>query len=258
MDTLVRVATVSMVDAGRFIADGYVKLDEAAPRAVADLARAALWRQAAGMVPDDPGTWREPVAWMSDLTGEGPFGQIIGSPRLAAALDELCGQRDGQRDGQRGWVPRGTLGNIPVRFPVLPAADDRGWHIDANARLPGGGYGYGLRSQTMLVLTLLSEVGQDDAPTRIRAGSQRDAAGLLGDRVLDPFAAAPLLDAASARRPVCPATGRPGDMYLVHPLTVHAADEHRGREPRFMAQTPVFLTAPLTPGGDSPLAQAIG
>ena len=53
------------------------------------------------------------------------------------------------------------------------------------------------------------------------------------------------------------ATGHPGDMYLVHPLTVHAADEHRGREPRFMAQTPVFLTAPLSPDGDSPLARAI-
>jgi hypothetical protein len=244
---------VSIVDAGRFIADGYVKLDEAAPPAVADLARAALWRQA-GLSPDDPGGWREPVAWVSDLTGEGPFGQIIGSPRLAAALDELCGQEA----GQRAWVPRGTLGNIPVRFPVLPAADDRGWHIDANATLPGGGYGCGLRSATMLVLTLLSEVGPDDAPTRIRAGSQRDAAAVLGDQVLDPFAAGPLLDAASAHRPVCLATGRPGDMYLVHPLTVHAADEHHGRQPRFMAQTPVFLTAPLAPGGDSPLARAIG
>ena len=244
---------MGIVDAGRFIADGYVKLDEAAPRAVADLARAALWRQAR-LSPDEPGNWRAPVMWVSDLTGEGPFGQIIGSPRLAAALDELCSHPA----GQRGWRPRGTLGNIPVRFPVRPAADDRGWHIDANASLPGGGYGCGLRSQTMLVLTLLSPVGPDDAPTRIRAGSQRDAAALLGDRVLDPFAAGPLLDAASAGRPVHRATGQPGDMYLVHPLTVHAADEHRGREPRFMAQTPVFLTAPLTPGADSPLARAIG
>ena len=39
MDTLVRVATVSIVDVERFTADGYAKLGEAAPRAVADLAR---------------------------------------------------------------------------------------------------------------------------------------------------------------------------------------------------------------------------
>ena len=53
------------------------------------------------------------------------------------------------------------------------------------------------------------------------------------------------------------ATGLPGDMYLLHPLTVHAADEHRGSEPRFKGQTPVFLTAPVTPGGGNALARAI-
>jgi hypothetical protein len=53
------------------------------------------------------------------------------------------------------------------------------------------------------------------------------------------------------------ATGEPGDMYLVHPLTVHAADEHRGTRPRFMAQTPVFLTAPVAPGEGNALARAI-
>jgi hypothetical protein len=248
VDSLARVSSVSVVDVGRFVTDGFVKLGQGAPRAAADAARALLWRQI-GLSPDDPGGWREPVTWASDLTGEGPFGEIISSPRLAAALDEVC--------GPRGWVPRGQLGMVPVRFPRLPGADDRGWHIDANVPQPDGSHRAGTRSRTMLLLTLLSAVGPDDAPTRIRAGSQRDAAAALGDRVLDPFAAGPLVDAASAGRPLAYATGQPGDMYLVHPLTVHAADEHRGTEPRFMAQTPVFLTEELSPAGDSPLAQAI-
>lgn len=34
----------------------------------------------------------------------------------------------------------------------------------------------------------------------------------------------------------------------------HAADEHRGTTPRFMAQSPVVLTSPLTPASSSPLA----
>jgi hypothetical protein len=171
----------------------------------------------------------EPVFWASDLTGEGPFGEIARSPLLARALDELC--------RASGWVPRGQLGMVPVRFPRLPPADDRGWHVDSNVFPPGGGALCGARSQTMLLLTLLSDVGPDDAPTRIRIGSQRDA--------------------ASERRPLAYATGQPGDVYLVHPLTVHAADEHRGGEPRFMAQTPLFLTAPLTQGGSSALSLAI-
>ena len=239
---------MGIVDVERFVADGFVKLAEAAPRAVGDAARALLW-QRAGLSPDDPAGWREPVVWTSDLAGEGPFGEIIGSPRLAEALDEIC--------GPGGWVPRGTLGMIPVRFPRLPGADDRGWHIDASVPQPDGRYLAGVRSQTILLLTLLSDVGPADAPTRIRAGSQRDATAALGDRLLDPFEAGPLVDAASAHRPVSYATGRPGDVYLVHPLTVHAADEHRGDEPRFMAQTPVFLAEPLTPGADNALARAI-
>jgi hypothetical protein len=36
---------------------------------------------------------------------------------------------------------------------------------------------------------------------------------------------------------------------------VHAADEHRGTTPRFMAQAPIMLTDPLTPASSSPLAR---
>ncbi len=60
---------------------------------------------------------------------------------------------------------------------------------------------------------------------------------------------------ASARR-VLEVTGQLGDMYVVHPFTAHAADAHRGRTPRFMAQSPVVLTRPLTHASASPLARA--
>jgi hypothetical protein len=60
---------------------------------------------------------------------------------------------------------------------------------------------------------------------------------------------------ASAGRPIVLATGGPGDMYLVHPFTVHAADEHRGATPRFMAQSPVMLTAPISPDTPSSLGR---
>ncbi|WP_240973084.1 VOC family protein [Nonomuraea composti] len=52
--------------------------------------------------------------------------------------------------------------------------------------------------------------------------------------------------------------GSPGDAYVVHPFAVHAAQEHLGTEPRFMAQAPVMLTTPLAPGnGATALARAI-
>jgi hypothetical protein len=149
---------------------------------------------------------------------------------------------------------RGSLGNIPVRFPVIPPNDDRGWHVDANTPRPDGSWAVSGRPHTVLLLTLLSDVGPDDAPTRIRAGSHHDVARAFGDDVLEAVAAGPLVDECSTGRPVGHATGEPGDMFVVHPFTVHAADEHRGRRPRFMAQAPIMLTAPLGPTASTPLA----
>lgn len=237
-----RRATLSCVAAGglisnAFATDGFVKLAQPELRTAADVARVRLWRQL-GLSPEAPEQWPEAVMWTADLTGDGPFGEIIGSRALAQALDDIC--------GAGGWVPRGSLGNIPVRFPVTPAADDRGWHIDFNTPRDDGSWCVSGRPRTMLLLTLLSEVGPDDAPTRIRVGSHLDVAQALGDGEYDFMAAGPLVDQASAGRPLAHATGSPGDMYLVHPFTVHAADEHRGTTPRFMAQCPVMLTAPLT------------
>ena len=94
--------------------------------------------------------------------GVGPFG----------ALDSLCGT--GGRHARR------ALGNIPVRFPVQPPAEDRGGHIDLNTPLSADHWAVCGRPHTLLLLTLLSEVSSDDAPTRIRVGSHRKIAAGLG------------------------------------------------------------------------------
>lgn len=234
-----------MPDLDVFMADGFLKVEQAVSRSVAEAAQAVLWRQL-GLSPDDPERWLAPVRWAADMTGQGPFGELVRSPALAAALDQIC--------GAGGWLPRGCLGNIPVRFPVSPPDDDRGWHIDANTPQSDGSWAVTGRPHTALLLTLLSDVGPADAPTRIRAGSHRDVASVLGPDPVDLAEMGRLVDDASAQRPVVHATGESGDMFVLHPFTVHAADEHRGRIPRFMAQSPVMLTAPLTPASSSALA----
>lgn len=234
--------SAAMPDIDTFTSDGYLKLEQAAPRDAGDAARQLLWRQL-GLSPDDPGGWTAPVRWAVDLDGAGPFGRLLRSPALAAALDEIC--------GVGGWQPRGTLGNIPVRFPVTPAEDDRGWHIDANTPQPDGSWAVTGRPHTLLLLTLLSDVGPDDAPTRIRVGSHYDVARALGPEPVGFAEMGQLVERVSAARDVAYATGAPGDMYLLHPFTAHAADEHRGTTPRFMAQSPVVLTSPLAPASSS-------
>lgn len=238
---------VGVVNVDVFKRDGFVKIEQAVPAEIADAARDLLWSQI-GLSLNEPASWTAPVVWAADLTGAGPFGQVVSSFPLADALDRIC--------GPGGWIPRGSLGHIPVRFPVDPPAEDRGWHIDANTPLSGGQWAVSGRPHTLLVLTLLSEVGPDDAPTRIRVGSHRDVAGVLGPDPVDFIEAGALVDAVSRARPVAYATGRPGDMYLVHPFTVHAADVHRGSTPRFMSQAPVMLTEQLGPRGQEALACA--
>lgn len=234
-----------VIDVDAFMADGFVKIEQPALRAAGDEARALLWEQL-GLSPDHPEEWSTPVQWTSDLTGGGPFAHLVSNQLLADALNQVC--------GVGGWTLRGALGNIPVRFPVSPPADDRGWHIDANTRTSDGAWWVSGRPQTVLLLTLLSEIGPADAPTRIRVGSHYDVAAALGAEPLDPFEAGPLVDRVSKQRPIIQATGSPGDMYLVHPFTVHAADEHRGHTPRFMAQAPIVLTSTVTPASPSLLA----
>lgn len=242
-------------DIERFTSEGFLPLRQAFPREIADQARELLW-QKIGLSPDDPSGWTRPVVWASDETGEGPFGQAVGSPRLHAALDQIA--------GAGRWLRRGTIGNLPIRFPRLPPADDTGWHLDSNVPRPDGSWGVALPSHTMLLLLLFSDVGPDDAPTRIRVGSHLDV-----PRVLEPYGEAgpdfaelyPAVVEATATRPLALATGEPGDAYLCHPFLVHAAQAHNGTVPRFMSQGPVIMKEPLRverqDGAYSPLEIAI-
>ena len=92
------------------------------------------------------------------------------------------------------------------------------------------------------MLFLFSDVGEEDAPTRIRAGSHRDTARALapagegGLRLRDLI---PYIDLTAARPEVL-ATGSAGTVYLCHPFLVHSAQMHRGAAPRFLAQPPLL------------------
>ena len=201
MRELGTMAAVFGVDG--FSLNGFARLDAAGSPGTAAAARSLLWQQI-GLSPTARGSWRQPVVWASDLTGAGPFGALARSPRLADALDRIC--------GPGGWVPRHALGNIPIRFPVHPPADDRGWHIDLNTPLPDGSWAVTGRPHTMLLLTLLSDVGPDDAPTRIRVGSHHDVAAALVADLLDAVQAGTVAEKSGTNLPVAHATETAGDM----------------------------------------------
>ena len=140
---------------------------------------------------------------------------------------------------------------LVVRFPSAVDPGDTGWHIDAGFEGPAtddlfGWYAnYASKGRGLLLLCLLSDIGVDDAPTRILQGSHHAMVGLLrpfGEAGV-PGLKAPLPD---AHGPIALATGQAGDVFLCHPFLVHAASwPHRGAAPRLIAQPPISLDGSL-------------
>jgi hypothetical protein len=114
------------------------------------------------------------------------------------------------------------------------------------------------------MLFLFSDVGEADAPTRIRMGSHLDVARMLapaGEEGLSLGELAANGFTETAARPEILATGDAGTVYLCHPFLVHAAQPHRGTRPRFLAQPPLPPAEPFVlnrvDGAYSPVERAI-
>jgi hypothetical protein len=223
----VAVLTAEQMDGYR--RDGFVLLEEAFPRSVALRCQDVLWDQLDERR-GDPSTWMKPVVRLFSQTGPA-FEEAATSRRLVDAVHEVA--------GPDAAPPPWIGGTFPIRFPVDGDPGDDGWHIDGSYIGPGPGYwiNYRSRDRALLMLVLLSDIGVDDAPTRIRVGSHPFIAPALetfgepGVSGLD-FE----LPAAVHELPLAHATGRAGDVYLCHPFLVHAAQRHHGTQPRFIAQ----------------------
>lgn len=245
-----------------FIRDGFVKLEGAFPRATAEACSNIIWR-ALGLSPDQPEQWTQPV--MRLLAPPLPsFREAAASPRLATALDQLA--------GAGRWTMPGQLGAIVARFPTTEKPWDDGWHIDASFPPPDDPdsqdyfqwrVNHLSRDRSMLMLFLFTDCGPDDAPTRVRVGSHIPMARQLAKYG---EAGASLTELAkegfdsSADCEVALATGEAGTVWLLHPFTVHAAQAHHGRQPRFMAQPGLGFSEPAhlerTDGAYSPVERA--
>jgi hypothetical protein len=244
----------------QFIEQGYVCLDHAFPRDLAERGREILW-QDTGCDPADPSTWTKPVVWLWAYDQE-PFVRAANTPLLHSAFDQLV--------GKGRWEPRYSLGTFPVRFPSQEDTGDMGWHVDAS--FPGEDadphdfsswrINVQSRGRALLLLFLFSDVGEQEAPTRIRAGSHLEVA-----KILEPMGEAGIAVSAidlgvTAGRPEVLATGEAGTVYLCHPFLVHAAQMNHGTRPRFMAQPPLYPDEPCElhrhdPHSYSPVETAI-
>ncbi|WP_129782359.1 phytanoyl-CoA dioxygenase family protein [Peristeroidobacter soli] len=220
-----------------FVQEGFVRIEDAFPKGVAEAGRRILWAHT-GCDPDEPATWTRPVVRLGGYS-DPPFVQAVNTPVLRDAFDKLV--------GSGRWLPRESLGTFPIRFPSPVDPGDAGWHVDASFGTETPDFmswraNIHSKGRALLMLFLFSDVGDEDAPTRIRIGSHFDIARQLAPAGEDGLSlrelAANGFEESAGRREAL-ATGRAGTVYLCHPFLVHAAQPHRGRQPRFIAQPPL-------------------
>lgn len=237
-----------------FTRNGFVKIEQAFPRELALRAQDILW-QATGVDKNNPASWTQPVIRIGERF-EPEFKEAANTEKLHQAYDLLVGKGN--------WLPRQSMGTFPVRFPSDQDPGDDGWHIDVSfpGEDPGNFFSWrsnaASRGRALLMLFLFSDVSEDDAPTRIRVGSHQAVGKLLlpyGEDGLSFMELAQAATAATEGAATALATGNAGDVYLCHPFLLHAAQPHHGKNPRFMAQPPLFPKGDLP--ADSPVLQAI-
>lgn len=247
--------TLNSQQIDQFITQGFIRIDHAFPPEIAEQARDFLWNDL-GLDRHDPATWTKPVIRLGMYTQE-PFVASANTPVLHAAFDQLVGVGK--------WLPCRSMGTFPVRFPSDEDPGDAGWHVDASfaGADPGNFWEWRVnvnsKGRGLLMLFLYSDVGEHDAPTRIRVGSHADVARALqpaGEAGLSFMEIAGKLDEMPDRE-IALATGKAGTVYLCHPFLVHAAQPHHGKVPKFMAQPPLLLREELSAHGKSPVEKAI-
>lgn len=249
---------LNITEIEHFVQNGFIRIDNAFSREIANEVVNILWKE----IPferSNPTTWTEPVIWLG-MYSQPPFVQSLNTSKLHSIYNQLVGKDK--------WIPCQSVGAFPVRFPSAKQSNDTGKHVDAG--FPGNDpsnyfeWRVNIKSKgrALLILALYSDVGENDAPTVIYERSHMDIARLLadkGDEGLSFLQIANQLDNLPERKKVL-ATGKAGTIYLCHPFLVHSAQSHKGTEPKFMAQPPLFLKGELSisdTNACSPVEQAI-
>ncbi|HEY0668035.1 MAG TPA: phytanoyl-CoA dioxygenase [Sphingobacteriaceae bacterium] len=243
----------------QFINDGYIRIENAFSEQISKQCRDILWNDL-GLDPNKPETWTKPVIRLGMYTQE-PFVKAANSEILHHAFNRLVGEDK--------WAPCMSMGSFPIRFPSAEDAGDTGWHVDAGfpGDDPGNYFEWRInvesKGRALLMLFLFSDVGENDAPTRIKVGSHLDVAALLqpeGEKGLSFIELAKKVQNLPDGR-IDVAMGKAGTVYLCHPFLVHAAQRHNGTQPKFMAQPPLILKNELqishNTKGATPLEKSI-
>ncbi|MFL5296178.1 MAG: phytanoyl-CoA dioxygenase family protein [Phenylobacterium sp.] len=244
----------------RFEERGLVKLDGLLPTRIAENMADRLWQELAskdGVQRSDRGTWRTEIAWgFQALRKNGAFAPMATS-ELRGVLDDLL--------GEGRWSEPPNWGQPLVRFPGVAKRWDvphQVWHLDLTPEPKRPGL-------VGRLFALLAPLRPQGGATLVAAGSHRIAAAIterrgvhLSSQEMRRALAAEhawFSELMSAAKPgedrvqrfmgaanrvngvelqVEEMTGEPGDVFLMHPNTLHAPSANMLDTPRLaLAET---------------------
>ena len=247
-----------------FLRDGYIVLKGVMPRSECDRLLyervAPALAQHGGIDPFNERTWggldgTVVKARVGPNRGDHPipldcpdgrWPALFRSERLLGVLDQLHGGA-----GRWTWAYGAAdgLGWIHVRFPIHEgsawAPPEEGWHVD------GGSPDLNSRA-SVVALPLLTTIRPGGGGTALLRGSHRRVADLLHQgRAVRPLSLAKSELKARGPSAVVEATGRAGDVLLLHPLLVHAPSSAHRATWCSVHQPHDIASSHAAPGGSS-------
>lgn len=245
---------LSLSQINEFIERGYTMLPDAFPREVAtDIRKAVLGKF--NVREDDRSTWPGRMHHLCDSFPGEPFMSAI-TKRFTDAVDDLI--------GEGRWKPLENLGWWPCIFPGFDTGEwapiEESWHVD------GGFFHHHLDSpeQGLLPIFICSDIDAGGGGTAFAPGSHKVCARILRDAQPDGMSAGDIARAVAAQpRPeVLEATGRAGDIALMHPFMAHAISKNVGSRVRIICNPHITMTERMNVTGDpsrpfSPVERAI-
>jgi hypothetical protein len=231
--------TLTDNDVDHFLRKGYVKIEGAFPREIAEeWSRSCFQRLGYDM--DDQATWAEQRIHM----GGDQYVEVKEfAPRVFDAMCDLMGGEE--RVGQPVRWSDHFIVNLGIRAdePWEPAGPTTpGWHKD------GDFFRHFLDSpeQGLLVFVNWTDVVHQGGPTFIATDSVPVVARFLAER---PQGVLPSEFDFRALVGQCrefeEATGKEGDVFLLHPFVLHAASQNPLRRIRIITNPPVNLNEPM-------------
>jgi hypothetical protein len=230
---------LSRADVDHFIDHGFVVVKDCIDRAVMKEWVDRSWIRN-GYDPLDPRTWKEGKVHMPNRE----FSRVCDiAPRALAAMRDLVGGVERVADDLRwadGFIANYRLGDDQPWLP--PSPEVAGWHKDGDFFL----HFLDSPEQGLLSIVLWDDVVPRGGGTFIACDSVDVVARYLAAHPegVEPmgFPFGELIRQCTDFRE---ATGRAGDVYLMHPFMMHTSSQNHSGRARLITNPCVFLTEPM-------------